>query len=118
MSLTKTEAAYLALREGIEGGSLQPGARLRIDALKEELGMSATPVREALRMLQADGLVTHEPHRGMGVAQFSIEDTREVYRLRALLEPLATELAVGRADERARAEIRAVHARLVESVGS
>ncbi len=71
--------------------------------------MSATPIREALRMLQSDGLVVHTPHRGIVVAEFSAESAEEIYRLRAVLEPMATELATIRAGESALTEIRAAH---------
>ena len=52
--------------------------------------MSPTPIREALRLLQAEGMVEHHPHRGMAVAEYSPESAEEVYRLRVVLEPMAT----------------------------
>jgi DNA-binding GntR family transcriptional regulator len=92
--LTKTELALEALRTGIRTGDLQPGQRLRVGELTRDLGMSPTPIREALRLLQADRLVDYRPHHGIVVTELSAEATAEVYRLRALLEPLAVELAV------------------------
>ena len=56
--------------------------------------MSPTPIREALRLLQADRLIDYRAHHGIVVAEISAETTEEVYHLRALLEPLAVELAV------------------------
>jgi DNA-binding GntR family transcriptional regulator len=96
-STTKTEAAFVALREAIEEGRLAPGARLGVKRLVEDLHMSPTPIREALRLLQAQGLAVYEPHHGMVVADYSPESVAEVSRMRALLEPLAVELSVLRA---------------------
>jgi DNA-binding GntR family transcriptional regulator len=92
--LTKTELALQAIRERIRSGQLRPGERLRVDELTRELGMSPTPIREALRLLQADRLVDYRPHHGIVVSELSADTTEEVYHLRAMLEPLAVELAV------------------------
>ena len=94
--LTKTEIALQEVREQLRDGSLKPGQRLPVDQLTRELGMSPTPIREALRLLQADGLVEYRPHHGIVVAQLSEQAIDEVYRLRSMLEPLAAELAVAR----------------------
>lgn len=80
------EAASATLRAAILGGELPPGARLGEVELAEQLGVSRTPVREALRRLAADGLVEVLPHRGARVVQWSAEDLEEIYELRALLE--------------------------------
>jgi DNA-binding GntR family transcriptional regulator len=107
--LTKTELALQELRAGIRTGDLSPGQRLRVDELTRELGMSPTPIREALRLLQADGLVDYRPHHGIVVAELSAEVTAEVYRLRALLEPLAVELAVPRLSDADVSELERLH---------
>jgi DNA-binding GntR family transcriptional regulator len=91
---TKAELALQVLRQQIRTGELEPGRRLRLNDLTRELGMSPTPIREALRLLQADGLVHYHPHQGIVVAEPSSEETEDVVRLRCLLEPLAVELAV------------------------
>jgi DNA-binding GntR family transcriptional regulator len=117
-SLTKTEAAYAALRLAIEEGRLLPGDRLRIGVLERELSVSPTPIREALRLLQADGLVDHRPHRGMVVAEFPLDRVDEVYRLREVLEPMATARAVEHASDEAIAAMREINTRLLESVKS
>lgn len=111
-SVTKAAAAFNALRQAIEEGRLRPGDRLRTAELSRELGMSSTPIREALRLLQAEGLVEYEEHRGLSVRRFSSEQVDEVYRLRMALEPLATRLAVERASESQLAELRKVHGSL------
>ena len=92
--MTKTELALELLRERIRSGELAPGQRLAIDDLTRLLGMSATPIREALRLLQADRLVDYRPHHGVVVTETPPEATAEIYRLRTVLEPLAAEQAV------------------------
>ena len=106
---TKTEAAFVALRDAIEDGRLRPGERLVLSRLIEELGMSPTPIREALRLLQAQGLAAYSAHHGMVVAEYAPDDVAEVSRIRVELEPLAVALAVERADEDDLAEMRAAH---------
>jgi DNA-binding GntR family transcriptional regulator len=115
-SVTKTEAAFRALRRAIEDGRYLPGEHLRVAQLIDELGMSPTPIREALRLLQAEGLVVHHPHRGMAVAEYSPEDAEEVYKLRALLEPLATEQAAQNATDEQIAEMRRLHDELTAAL--
>lgn len=81
-----TDGARASLRAAILSGDLEPGARLGEVELAERLGVSRTPVREALRDLAADGLVEVLPNRGARVAQWSTADLDEIYELRALLE--------------------------------
>ncbi len=114
--MTKTEAAFHTLRTAIEDGRFKPGEPLPLPRLLEELDMSPTPIREALRLLQAQGLVEHEPHRGVVVATYSPEKAEEIYRLRVTLEPLATELAVARASPDRVARIRDLHEELAKAV--
>ncbi|MFD4155576.1 GntR family transcriptional regulator [Streptomyces hydrogenans] len=83
------------LRGAITSGELRPGAPIRQDALAARLEVSRVPLREALKTLEAEGLVVHHVHRGYFVAELSFADLEEIYRIRALLE---TE-AVGRAME-------------------
>jgi len=78
-----------ALAERIIAGELQPGTRLRQDHIAAEFGASHVPVREAFRLLEAQGLVVSEPRRGVRVAGFSLDEVREVAEMRAALEVLA-----------------------------
>jgi DNA-binding GntR family transcriptional regulator len=78
-----------ALSERIIAGDIQPGARLRQDHIAEEFGASHVPVREAFRLLEAQGLAVSEPRRGVRVAGFSLDEVREVAEMRAALEVLA-----------------------------
>lgn len=75
-----------AVRERILCGNYPDGEPLRQDALAEELGVSRIPVREALRQLEADGLVTFHPHRGAVVASLSLDEIEELFELRADIE--------------------------------
>lgn len=115
-SLTKTDAAFLTLRAAIEDGRLRPGERLTLPRLRDELEMSPTPIREAIRMLQAEGLVEHRPHHGVVVATYTASSVEEIYRLRVVLEPMATQLAVERATDEQVAALRALHEELTRAV--
>jgi len=75
-----------ALRERILRGDYPDGEPLRQDALAEELGVSRIPVREALRQLEAEGLVTFSPHRGAVVSSLSLDEIEELFQLRAEIE--------------------------------
>ncbi len=75
-----------ALRVGIDRGDPPPGAPLRQEALAARFGVSRLPVRDALRRLEAEGLVVVHPNRGAYVARFSAAEVQEIYELRRLLE--------------------------------
>src|SRR3954453_19675644 len=75
-----------ALRERILRGDYPEGEPLRQDALADELGVSRIPVREALRQLEAEGVVTFNPHRGAVVSSLSLDEIHELFELRADIE--------------------------------
>lgn len=77
------------LRDAILEGEIVPGERIRQEEVAERLGTSRIPVREALRILQAEGLVEHEPHKGARVARLSMREVDIAYQMRERLEPLA-----------------------------
>ncbi len=114
--LTKTELALELLRERIRAGELAPGQRLALEELTQSLGMSATPIREALRLLQADHLVDYRPHHGVVVKESPPEATAEIYRIRSVLEPLAAELAVESLAHDRLAELERLHDALRRAV--
>lgn len=91
---TLTASVVDAIRDGIFRGALQPGEPLREVDLSESLQVSRGTVREALRELQSEGLVEVIPHRGAYVQQLSRRSAKEVYTLRALIEPYAVRLAL------------------------
>jgi DNA-binding GntR family transcriptional regulator len=95
---TETNATRVQdqLREAILTGALEPGSRLRAEALAERLRSSRTPVREALLLLAQEGLVQIEPRRGATVRTFDAADLSDLYEVRALIEPHAAALAAQR----------------------
>lgn len=90
---SKTESAYRWIRERIASGAFGPGYRLVLSALADELAMSVVPVREAVRALTAEGLVTFEPNVGARVARVDGAQYRFVMQTLSLLEGAATALA-------------------------
>jgi DNA-binding GntR family transcriptional regulator len=96
---TKGEAVYTELRRRILSGILAPGSQLNQDALAPELGVSVTPVREAVRRLEADGLVEFEAHKSVIVTPLSREELRSIYDVRLQLDPHAAALATVAAGE-------------------
>jgi DNA-binding GntR family transcriptional regulator len=91
---TSNNYAYDALRNEILSGRLLPGNWLREQDLVERLGISRTPIREAVRQLGTEGLVEIVPYRGARIFVPDIEDVRDEYTLRAALEGFAAELAI------------------------
>ncbi len=84
------------LREAILRGQLKPGERLDQIEIAERLGVSRMPVREALRRLEAEGLVAFYPHRGVLVSDLSNDEIEEVFGIRVALEAMAVRLAIPR----------------------
>lgn len=109
---TKSDLAYTRVRALILTGRLQPGAVLPQASLAREIGMSTTPLREALRRLRQEGLVTLDAHRDARVAPLDATEARELVELRQSLDPLAASLAASRRTEEELAEIGAVLAGL------
>ena len=90
----KTTFVYRSLKEKILSGELQPGARLLLRELAREQGTSELPVREAIRMLERDGLVQSLPHRGARVTRLTLDEVEEAFLIRGHLEAIAIEQAV------------------------
>jgi|FaiFalDrversion2_1042247.scaffolds.fasta_scaffold00401_4 DNA-binding GntR family transcriptional regulator len=93
---TKTEWAADQLRRAILEGRVRPGQRLRIHEWAKRLGVSATPVREAMKTLEAEGYLRISPHRGAEVTAFLSREFSDLYRIALALDPLAAELAAQR----------------------
>ena len=90
------EVVCESLRDAIRRGVLKPGERLMEIQLAEELGVSRTPVREAIRKLELEGYVIMMPRRGTYVASMSIRDINEIFEIRTALESLSNGLAAER----------------------
>ncbi len=100
------EKAYGVLRAGIIEGRFPPHSRVTEQEIVEASGVSRTPVREAMRRLQAEGLLRFVPHQGAFVTAWSDENADEIFELRAILESYAVERACARATTGEIAELR------------
>jgi DNA-binding GntR family transcriptional regulator len=106
--LTKSASAAAAelIRAAIVEGRLEPGQRLKEEELARELGISRTPVREALLVLQTEGLLEAAPNRGAAVRTFDADDLDDLYQLRAVLEGFAARRAAARITDEEVSELR------------
>lgn len=107
--------AYESLRAQILAGDLAPGTPLIQANLARDLGLSMTPVREALRDLATEGLVTLSPHRGATVTMLDLADAQEIHRIRLKLEPDATRMAVEHVTEDVLIQAEALYQELEEA---
>jgi DNA-binding GntR family transcriptional regulator len=96
LARTASSTAAEMIRQAIVDGRLAPGQRLTEERLAGELGISRTPVREALKVLQSEGLVDAAPNRSATVRAYEPGDLEDIYQLRALLEGYAARRAAGR----------------------
>lgn len=95
--LSKIDMVTDGLRSMIISGELRPGAQLRQRQLADHFGLSPTPVREAIRRLEAEGIVVYDPHCSASVVEVDFGPTLENFRIRAALESLAASLAAAKA---------------------
>jgi DNA-binding GntR family transcriptional regulator len=114
---TAREVVAGYLRTEILRGGLEPGERLAVAELAEELNVSQTPVREALQQLTADGLVQSSAFRGAHVARLSADEYEEIFLMRVPLEGLAAELGAERIDADGIKRMRNALARMKEAAG-
>ena len=112
--MSQGEAAYARLLSAIRDGEFQPGDRLREIEVAERLSLSRTPVREALRKLESDGIVEHRPRIGAVIRRLSRAEVVELYEMRLVLERTAAEMAAKHASA---AEIDALE-ELNDQIGS
>lgn len=101
--------AYARLIADIKAGTLKPGDRLTETEVASRLGLSRTPVREAIRQLESDGLVTHVPRVGAAVRKLDYREVSELYEMRAVLEGTAARFAARAASEIELAELEAIN---------
>lgn len=106
------QGAYERLLSEIATGALQPGDRLTETEIAERLQISRTPVREAIRQLEADGLVTHVPRAGATVRTLDYSEVMELYDIRAVLEGAAASFAARAASDIEIAELETINAEL------
>lgn len=94
------DEATRLVRNAILGGKLPPGTRLRQAGLADQLGISRTPLREALMKLEQEGLISRLSRGGLMVVELKFEEAIELYEIREMLDGLAAALAAGKADEK------------------
>ncbi|WP_406690782.1 GntR family transcriptional regulator [Saccharopolyspora sp. ID03-671] len=105
--MTKSDVAYDKVREKILSGEFPPGSVINQATLARTIGISTTPLREALRRLKAEGLVELGAHRDAKVTELKAEENRDLLEMRRSLDPLAASLAAQRRTKDDIAEIRA-----------
>ena len=108
---TKSDYAYRQVRDRILSGALQPGAVIQQRDLASLIGISTTPLREALKRLKSEGLVELDAHRDARISPLRAEEARDLLELRKSLDPLAAGLA---AQRRTNADIQAIRAAHVQ----
>ncbi|MCG8447853.1 MAG: GntR family transcriptional regulator [Hyphomicrobiales bacterium] len=102
------------LRGLITGGTLKPGEKVPEKELCERFGVSRTPLREALKVLASEGMVTLTPNRGASVSSLTMKDLEDVFPVMGALEALAGEIACQEITDREIARIRRIHEEMVE----
>lgn len=107
--------AYRQLLDEVSRGDLLPGARLRETELAERLGVSRTPIREAIRQMEADGLVVHVPRHGASIRVLDYSEVMELYEMRAVLEGTAARLAARAASDIELDELMALNEELANA---
>ncbi|WP_315901601.1 GntR family transcriptional regulator [Salipiger bermudensis] len=117
MTASQPVGAYALLLQEITSGRLEPGTRITETELAERLQMSRTPVREALRRLEAEGLVTHKPRVGVIVRQLSYSELMELYEMRWVLEGTAARLAARAASDVEIEELAAINDEMAACAG-
>jgi len=110
--LSKSDLVGATLRDLIIAGELTPGTALRQREIAARLAVSSTPVREALRRLASEGLVTYDAHRGSVVTEVGVGGMREKYEIRAVLDGLAARLAAPHVTDENMAELARYNDRL------
>ncbi|HET7657763.1 MAG TPA: GntR family transcriptional regulator [Bacillales bacterium] len=102
------------LREEILSGNLEPGQRLVETELCEDLGISRTPLREAIRMLEVEGMVESIPNRGSRVVMITIEDIQDIYEIRKCLEGMAAKKSAPRMTAATLEKLKRIQKKLLE----
>lgn len=110
------DVIFETLRKAIVSGDIKPGERLMEVSLANQMGVSRTPVREAIRRLEAEGLVTMTPRKGTHVSELSVKDIMDVLEVRTVLDKLATELAAKRMQPAQLKALETVHKQYIACV--
>lgn len=112
------EVVFNTLRQAIIQGEFQPGERLLEITIAKKLGVSRTPVREAIRMLELEGLVVMIPRRGAEVAKITVKDLKDALEVRMAIEALSVKLACERLDNESELELKRANIAFKEAINS
>ncbi len=120
VTLPGSRTAYVLerLRTDLRNGLINPGDQLRQVEIARRYGVSATPVREALRVLEADGMIDYHAHRGATVRDYTPQMASDLYRMRAEMEALAVNVAMERMTPEVLAGIRTANEELLAATAS
>lgn len=115
----QSRTAWVAdrIREDVASGSIRPGELIKQTVLAKRYGVSPTPVREALRILEADGIIDYSTHKGATVREMTPDTAADLYRLRAAVESVAASMAVERMTPEGLREIEERHAEIERAIG-
>lgn len=113
---SKSEVVYKILLERITSGQLEAGKRYKVVELAEELGVSRTPVSEAVKILASQGYVTLLPSVGFEIRQLTFDEIKEILLIRGSLEELAVEMAMERTSPSELREMRALLQKCLEAI--
>lgn len=113
---SRVDVAVVELRKAIAQRQLLPGEPLRLEALSQRLNMSVQPIREAIRLLEAEGLVERSNNRGSVVAKMPLGDVIDLSAIRTIIEPMLVTMATMRASSEELSRIRKAHEELRELV--
>lgn len=117
LELSQGQEAYRRILDEVRAGYLMPGDRLMEVELAKRLGFSRTPVREAIRQLESDGVVTHVPRVGAAIRSLDHAEISELYDMRTVLEGTAARFAARAASEVELAELADIHAAMAAGEG-
>lgn len=113
----KSDKAYRFIKDKIEAGEYSAGDRIVIHDIALQLGISDTPVREAMKKLASESLIKMESHKGARISSINIENLEEIFMIRLELETLACRMSVRNATEAEIAELEALVKKMDESLG-
>ena len=116
ITTSSSEIVYRKFLEYIMSGNIKSGEKINEEKLTKEFGVSRTPLREAIRRLQSEGIIEAEPQKGATVKQLSMGEVNEIYTIRARLESLAVELTVSNMDEAAKKKLLSFQKKFKQSL--
>jgi DNA-binding GntR family transcriptional regulator len=115
MNAATGQTAYQAIYDEISSGKLIPGDRLRETELASRIGLSRTPIREAIKRLETEGVVTHKPQVGAVIKTLSQQEIVELYEMRIMLETSASSMAAKHASEAETRTLMTLNSKMLEA---